>query len=77
MTKLEKKLAELGYEYDEMEQYYYKDVLFARICLFDMRYNINYVKPMKLITKERDLMCFELAFNEMQSDLEILRECEE
>ncbi len=78
MTKLEQKLVELGYEYDEMEQHYYKNVLFARICLFDMRYlTKNYVKPMKLITKREDIMCFELAFNEMQKDLEILKECEE
>lgn len=77
MTKLEEKLIELGYKYDEMEQHYYKEVLFARICLFDIKYDTkNYVKPMKLITKQKDIMFFELAFNEMQKDLEELKKYE-
>ena len=77
MTKLEQKLVELGYkEYkNELleEHYWYKQIGKVLIIWED---NDLFVDGFWRIHKQNDIDNLQQAFNQMQKDLEILKECE-
>ena len=86
MTKLEKKLSELGYEYFGLTPngYCYIKSVNGRIDLkiiYDKTYRnringwkVNYYKVS--ITSQKDIDNLQQAFNIMQKDLEVLKEYE-
>ena len=77
MTKLEQKLIELGYkEYkNELleEHYWYKREGDVLIIWED---NDLFVDGSWKVLKQNDIDNLQQAFNQMQKDLEILKECE-
>ena len=90
MTKLEQKLIELGYEKDKQEysdNVIYKTTFvkyFKYCCIHVEIYNIvnnNYHFCIETFAKAFAFQEFidnlQQAFNTMQNDLEILKECEE
>lgn len=83
MTKLEQKLIELGYKkvfYDDYE----KPISFdetVKICIRLDRFNEK-IRDKVLVgytfkTQQSQFDLEQLAFNEFQKDLEIIKECEE
>ena len=81
MTKLEEKLIELGYEYQLDLECYKKqlsrfihifiEVVENKINDFGIYYNATYIR------KQYQLDNIQQAYNEMQKDLEVLRQCYE
>lgn len=85
MTKLEQKLVELGYVYQN-DFNYYKWIEFEGAfppIEINAWLNIKQKKcklvvlPNRAIETQEQLDNIQQAFNEMQRDLEILKECEE
>ena len=88
MSRLEDKLVELGYEFDHYEVFtnqtaYRKpigDIDCAIIMIFTNK-NINkivsYYAINGIVKSQIHINNLQLAFNEMQKDLKILKECEE
>ena len=84
MTKLEQKLIELGYKYKEdiYYKYFYSNdnFLIAFIMIIVNEYKVcdykTVVAPPYAFVKNEHIKTLEKAFNEMQRDLEILKECE-
>ena len=78
MTKLEKKLIELGYtQEDYSSNIYYKFI--KRIYIFINAYNLNKYGveyPMMTYTKQKHINDLQQAFNELQKDLEVLKQCQ-
>ena len=81
MSKLEEKLQELGYKKDKLIPFSY-DKRFKKCTaiiidsggltgVLNLKYKISVIKT------QQDIDDLQLAFNEMQNDLEILKECEE
>lgn len=79
MTKLEEKLIQLGYE--KTSQYMWtKNFEGSCYSYFTIMKNtmMNYgVSSTYFIIEQQDIDNLQQAFNEMQRDLEILKECEE
>lgn len=79
MTKLEEKLIELGYKQDDITlSYYYKYIDYGflfKIFLKDNNKNIKR-KDIWFGSYEMNLDVVEKLCNQMQKDLEILKECE-
>ena len=79
MSRLEQKLVELGYKQDEFcLAYYYKYINYGflfKIFLKDNNKNIKR-KDIWFGCYEMNLDVVEKLCNEMQKDLEILKECE-
>ena len=77
MTKLEEKLIELGYKKDF--EYYWEKAKWVNNSF--IVYQINKKLKGRLvdcsISSQQHIDDLQLAFNEMQKDLEILKECEE
>ena len=81
MPKLEQKLAELGYK----PYYRCYEKIVGKISIFVEPFNEPFTKIYKMyvyndnhyIKKQEQLDNLQQAFNEMQKDLEILKECEE
>ena len=85
MTKLEQKLIELGYE--KQQKYNSKQIII--LYLKDMFYGLTIYYNLvtnkivdnlvltngKCVRTQQDIDSLQLAFNEMQKDLEILKEC--
>ena len=77
MTKLEQKLLELGYSQED-EVIYFKYV--NRCYLFINSHNLKKYGvecPMMTYTKQRHIDNLQQAFNQLQSDLKELKECEQ
>ena len=81
MTKLEEKLIELGYEYHELYNIWEKEILnhIIHIMLSDGQIHHNEVVNHQniIVINQQQIDNLQQAFNEMQKDLEILKECEE
>ena len=78
MTKLEQKLIQLGYVSDRFPTIYSKKKLLKYEINFSIGYGIEcYMETFMLVRTQQDLDELQQAFNEMQKDLEILKECEE
>ena len=97
MTKLEKKLIELGYEIDKVVYIsgkvgYKSYIKHQKDCDIEVRIYPNFITrkfdmkkkftahieiDFKGFAKQEFIDNLQLAFNEMQKDLEILKECEE
>lgn len=83
MTKLEEKLYELGYTYFYHSGCFKKK--FSRFIFISIELNNDKTEvddfgvdyKTDLIRKQYQIDTLQLAFNEMQKDLEILKECEE
>lgn len=80
MTKLEEKLIELGYRYIEHNDYFKKK--FNRFIYISIELDKDKVNDFgvdyktDLLRKQKQLDNLQLAFNEMQKDLEVLRDVE-
>ena len=77
MSKLEEKLKELRYikrEYSKVQ--YFKSIYGGIIHLDITDLASTYVEPTYIIHFQQDIDNIQQAFNEMQKDLEILKECE-
>ena len=78
MTKLEEKLIELGYEKEEYLDFIY----FRYINNFYIFINSRNLKkygvecPMMIYTKQKDINNLQQAFDVMQKDLEVLKQCQ-
>ena len=73
MTKLEEKLLELGYEtYNEVYKYWRKGLIV--IETFYERIEDYYVCGPRLIRTQQDIDNPQQALNQLQKDLEVLRE---
>ena len=90
MTKLEQKLIELGYEKEpdyKSNQYLF---VYTKRCIgllnpivifYDLQCDV--ISPQGIhirdgwVLKQEQIYALQQAFNEMQKDLEILKECEE
>lgn len=82
MSKLEEKLFELGYKEHLIVIDVYvlqKHNCWCYIEILNSETNKikGSVEPLISITKQEQIFDLQLAFNEMQRDLEILKECEE
>ena len=78
MTKLEQKLKELGYEY-ECLNIYYKEFNKTLVLTIDLYPNLIYGRVHCCFAEfhnQQDIDNLQLAFNEMQRDLEVLKEYE-
>lgn len=74
MTKLEQKLIELRYkkrEYSKVQ--YFKRVNGGIIHLDTTDLDSTYVEPVYIIHSQQEINVLQQAFNEMQKDLEVLR----
>lgn len=80
MSKLVDKLEELGYKYKKFFEMWEKEILnhTIQIMLIDGQiHHSEVVNPQNVIVMtQQDIDNLQLAFNEMQRDLEILKECE-
>lgn len=78
MSRLEEKLIELGYESDSKYMYCKNlDRCYILIIIYENMI-INYgVSSTDFICHNEDIDNLQLAFNEMQKDLAVLKECEE
>lgn len=80
MTKLEEKLIELGYEQDIQNQFIYIKYKYNNWCLIYAGLNKSktdyylYLDNIEPICEQRELDILQLAFNEMQKDLEVLED---
>ena len=77
MTKLEEKLIELGYikrEYSKVQ--YFKSIYGGIIHLDTTDLVSTYVEPKYIIHSQQHIDNLQQAFNEMQKDLEVLKECQ-
>ena len=87
MTKLEQKLIELKYENrpnlcgigleNQWSKYFDAGEIIIELDEEEKQVIDYYVKPYRIIRTEQDLKTYKQAFDEMQKDLEILKECEE
>ena len=85
MTKLEEKLIELGYAEDKNVSGYYKKYFdYAYIAIYidkdnTIKYEWSGVQMKKLvrIKSQKHINDLQQAYNEMQKDLEVLRQCYE
>ena len=83
MTKLEEKLIELGYEIYHKDNYsiiWNKDYLVyeLKIQIINDKIFQSYIKSMNyLFFTQTHIDNLQQAFNEMQKDLEVLRQCYE
>ena len=83
MTKLEQKLIELGYKYQDYDEVWYKpseltNDIYLQIMLIDKN---NVVQEGNLdiqfyVTNKEHINCIIQAYNVMQNDLAVLKECE-
>ena len=79
MTKLEEKLIELGYEKKLWEQGKWESK-FWNIVIFTNEENTKieyYYAWSNQIRTQKNIDYIQVSFNEMQKDLEILKECED
>ena len=82
MTKLEEKLIELGYEQDIQNQFIYIKYKYKNWCHIYAGLNENktdyylYLDDIEPICEQRELDSLQQAFNEMQKDLEVLKNVE-
>lgn len=81
MTKMEEKLIELGYEFDH---YAYRkpigDIDCAIIIIFtnkNMNKIVSYYVINGIVKSQEQINNLQQAYNEMQKDLEVLRQCYE
>lgn len=85
MTKLEQKLIELGYKQDQfISTIFYGEIkndcrFHKDIFLNDLLTEVkaHKVTPFCAFRAQQDIDDLQQAFNELQKDLEILKECEE
>ena len=83
MTKLEQKLQELGYEqqklYKQLFEKEFNCALHKTIFLNDQLTKVkgHKISPYGAFRTQQDIDNLQQAFNEMQRDLEILKECKE
>lgn len=76
MTKLEKKLKELGYK-EFVEEWYIKRIDNAEIHIYiGMKKIASDIDYKKLISTQQDIDNLQQAFNVMQKDLEELKKYE-
>ena len=83
MTKLEEKLIELGYtQFTHIKTYFQKEfncafhkVIFLNDQLTEVKG--HKISPYGAFRTQQDIDNLQLAFNEMQKDLEILKKCKE
>ena len=76
MTKLEKKLVELGYEKDEYFKWYFKyssGGMEISISITDNGLKGKVWNKYRYYSQQHDIDNLQLAFNEMQKDLEELK----
>ena len=84
MTKLEEKLQELGYEQGvTLKHLYFKEIYNTRIMLWLNKSRSNITKDSGVlknesiyVRKQQEIYNLQQAFNEMQRDLEVLKEYE-
>jgi hypothetical protein len=81
MTKLEEKLIELGYENIYVNGRWYKEYdgnksIFINTDEHHKKIKDYHIHFYSFIECQQDIDNLQLAFNEMQKDLEILKECE-
>ena len=81
MSKLEDKLEKLGHKYKKFFNMWQKEILnhTIQIMLSEGQFLLNeVVNPQNIIVMtQQQIDNLQLAFNVMQKDLEILKECEE
>ena len=80
MTKLEEKLVEFGYEKDKIFKWYFKlssNGMEISISITDNGLKGKVWNKYRYYDQQQDIDNLQQAFNEMQRDLEILKECEE
>ena len=73
MTKLEEKLIELGYETKNAVYRYWKKGLIVIETSYE-RIADCYVCTTRLIRTQEDIEKYQQAFNQLQKDLEVLKE---
>lgn len=80
MTKLEQKLIELGYELNGEYNYYnvYRKRISSNDLFVEVYHNLSldYCIDVGYVYSQQDINDLQQAFNVMQKDLEILKECE-
>ena len=81
MTKLEQKLIELGYEQFEFNQYEYNKEIEKYNCslaiiVIDDKIESFHMFRIISIKSQQDIDNLQLAYNELQKDLEALKEYE-
>lgn len=86
MTKLEEKLIKLGYVYDHERSYEYEiffwkpyfEFVHIKINIERGENHINFagVESVGIIQEQQDIDNLQQAFNQLQQDLEVLREYE-
>ena len=77
MSKLEDKLQELGYRKREYSKVQYFKSIYGGIIHLDITDLVStYVEPKYIIHYQQDIDNLQQAFNEMQKDLEVLRNVE-
>lgn len=79
MTKLEKKLKELGYEYNESFMYYRKEIndhIRINIEVFKGQICDYRILDIKVIRTQKHIDNLQQAFNQLQSDLKELEQCQ-
>lgn len=80
MTKLEQKLIELGYKQDKLIPFTYnkkfKNIPLIIINNGGLAGVVN-ISRFKTITTQEEIDNLQQAFNEMQKDLEVLKQCQD
>lgn len=82
MTKLEEKLVELGYVQDKLFSNIYKKVENRNIyimrlnCRNENKLEYGYIENNYYIQVQQDIDNLQQAFNQLQQDLQVLREYE-
>lgn len=84
MTKLEEKLLELGYAIENTDWTYKQAIKEYMNCSINIQFNkekygnnitFKCVKPIFSIKSQQDIDNLQQAFNQLQKDLEVLKEC--
>lgn len=80
MTKLEEKLIELGYEpsccFKHIYEKFFTDTLLIKINILDFNHSRVYVYGLGAFYTQQDIDNLQQAFNQLQNDLEVLKEYE-
>jgi hypothetical protein len=76
MTKLEERLKELGYKKRYSKVEYFKRIYGGIIHLTITDLKSTFVEPAYIIYSQQQIDNLQQAFNEMQKDLEVLRNVE-
>ena len=75
MTKLEQKLLELGYE--EFALCWRKEITERVFMIIEKDYKQNWIMVTKRIKSQQDIDNLQQAFNQLQQDLEVLKQCQD